>query len=77
MRAILEEEARAAQSFVYETAARLDADLLEQIREAGVAVNEPDRAPFLEASGAMYEEYSSTVDGGADLIERARGAGSP
>ena len=77
VRAILEEEVRATQAFVYETAARLDADLLEQIRAEGVAVNEPDRGPFLDASGAMYDEYSSTVEGGADLLERARGAGSP
>ena len=40
-------------------------------------MNEPARGPFLEASGAMYEEYASTVDGGAALLERARGAGSP
>ena len=77
LRTILEEEARVAQAFVHETAARLDAELLEQIREAGVAVNEPDPEPFLAASGAMYHEYASTVEGGAALLERARGAGSP
>jgi tripartite ATP-independent transporter DctP family solute receptor len=77
IRTILEEEARAAQAFVYETAARLDAELLDQIREAGVAVNEPDPEAFLAASDAMYDEYATTVEGGAQLLERARGAGSP
>jgi tripartite ATP-independent transporter DctP family solute receptor len=77
VRGILEEEARAAQAFVHETAARLDAELLERIREAGVAVNEPAPAPFLAASGSMYDEYASTVEGGAALLERARGAGAP
>ena len=55
IRTILEEEARATQAFVYETATRLDAELLEQVLEAGVRVNEPDRQPFLDASAALYE----------------------
>ena len=75
IRTILEEEARAAQAFVYETAARLDSELLEQIRAEGVAVNVPDRGPFLEASRSMYEEYATTVDGGGDLLQRAESAG--
>jgi TRAP-type C4-dicarboxylate transport system substrate-binding protein len=61
---------------VYETAARLDADLLEQIRAQGVQINEPSRDAFLEASRSMYDDFASTVPGGADLIERAASAGS-
>lgn len=76
IRAILEEEARATQSYVYATAARLDAELLDQVREAGVRVNEPDRQLFLDASAPLYEEFGSTVEGGAALVERAAGAGS-
>jgi len=75
IRMILEEEARAAQAFVYETAARLDSELLEQIRAEGVAVNVPDRGPFLEASRSMYEEYATNVDGGGALLQRAESAG--
>ena len=61
---------------MYETATRLDAELLEQVREAGVSVNEPDRQPFLDASAALYEEFGTTVGGGASLVERATAAGS-
>jgi len=75
VRQILEEEARATQAFVHETAARLDEELLERIREAGVAVNTPDRAAFVEASRAIYGEYGETVPGGAELVERAVAAG--
>jgi tripartite ATP-independent transporter DctP family solute receptor len=75
IRTILEEEARAAHEFVYETAARLDSELLEQIRAEGVAVNVPDRGPFLEASRSMYEEYATNVDGGGALLQRAESAG--
>jgi len=76
IRSILEEEARASQSFVHETAARLDRELLEQIRAAGVSVNAPARDAFLEASSSMYEEYASVVVGGAERVERATAAGS-
>jgi tripartite ATP-independent transporter DctP family solute receptor len=76
VRAVLEEEARAVQGYVHETAARLDDELLDRIRAEGVAVNAPAPEPFLEASGSMYDEYATTVPGGSDLLERARTAGS-
>ena len=76
VRAVLAEEARATQAFVYETAARLDDELLEQIRAEGVRVNEPGRDAFRAASEAMYEEYARTVPTGAELVERASTAGS-
>jgi len=76
IRAILEEEARASQTFVHETAARLDSELLDQIREAGVAVNDPPRGAFLEASASMYDEYAAAVEGGEARVERAMQAGS-
>jgi tripartite ATP-independent transporter DctP family solute receptor len=76
VRDVLEAEARATQAFVYDTAARLDAELLDRIRDAGVAVNEPDRGAFLAASQGLYSEFASTVDGGAGFIERATSAGS-
>ena len=76
IRVILEEEARATQAYVYETATRLDAELLDQVREAGMRVNEPDRQPFLDASVALYEEFGASVAGGSSLVERASAAGS-
>jgi TRAP-type transport system periplasmic protein len=76
VRTILEEEARSTQAFVHETAARLDAELLDRIREAGVSVNTPDRAAFVEASASMYDEYAASVRGGAERLRRAAEAGS-
>ena len=76
VRTILEEEARANQAFVHATAARLDAELLDQIRATGVEVNDPGQEAFLEASAALYEEYTETVAGGGDLVGRATTAGS-
>ena len=75
VRSILEEEARATQSYVYETAEHLDADLLDRIRGEGVEVNDPDPRPFLGRAGALYEEFVTTVEGAGDLVERANAAG--
>jgi tripartite ATP-independent transporter DctP family solute receptor len=76
VRAILEEEARATQAFVYDTAERLDRELLEEMRGAGMAVNTPDPAPFLAASLSVYEEFGQTVPTGQGLVDRAMAAGS-
>lgn len=71
VRAVLEEEAKAVQAFVHETAERMDRELLAEIREAGVAVNEVNRSAFLEGSRAIYDEFGAEVEAGRGLIERA------
>lgn len=76
VRSVLEEEARTTQAYVYESAERLDGDLLDSLRAAGVSVNEPDRAAFVQASRGVYDGFGSAVPGGAELIERAEAAGS-
>jgi TRAP-type C4-dicarboxylate transport system substrate-binding protein len=76
VRGILEEEARATQAYVHETAARLDSELLEEMRGTGIAVNTPDPALFLAASRSVYEEYGRSVSGGDALVARATAAGS-
>jgi len=72
VRKILEDTARETQGFVYETAARLDKELLGKIKDAGVAVNEADQAAFAAASKGIYDEFSSTVPGGKELVEKAQ-----
>ena len=54
-------------------AAMLEVDLLEKIKAAGVEVNEADKQAFIDASGAIYEEFAGSVDGGAELVETAQG----
>ncbi len=76
VRAVLEDEARATQAYVYETAARLDGELLERIRAEGVDINDPDPGPFLEAAAPLYAEFVSDVVGADELVELARAAGS-
>jgi len=75
VRTVLEETAKEVQAYVYEQAARLENDLLEKIKAAGVAVNEADKQAFIEASEPIYREFSESVPGGGELIERALALG--
>lgn len=69
----LEQCATETQAFVYETAARLETELLDVIKAAGVAVNNADNDAFIAASKAIYDEFSSSVDGGSELVATVQG----
>jgi len=77
VRAALERVARDTQEFVYETAIRLDNELLGELERAGMAVNEIDRQRFLDASRAIYEAFGNEVAGGRELAERAAALAEP
>ena len=70
MRTILRDTARETQEFVYATAERMDRDLLQELRDAGIVINEPDQDAFVTASSAVYEEFAATVANGGELIDR-------
>ncbi len=72
VRVILMDVAKGMQSFVYEQAARMEVELLDKIRAAGVEVNEADKDAFIRASEAIYDEFSLSVPEGAELVQRAR-----
>ncbi|MBX2885325.1 MAG: TRAP transporter substrate-binding protein [Granulosicoccus sp.] len=57
-----------SQDAVYAMAANLETELLENLKAGGVTVNEADKDAFIAASKPVYDEFASSVDGGADLI---------
>lgn len=57
-----------SQDAVYEMAAQLETELLENLKNGGVTVNEADKDAFIAASKPIYDEFASSVEGGADLI---------
>ena len=57
-----------SQDAVYAMAAALETELLENLKAGGVEVNEADKDAFIAASKPIYDEFASSVDGGADLI---------
>ena len=66
---VLSDCAQENSEWVYTKAAELENELLGKIKEAGVEVNEADKQAFIAASKAIYDEFSSSVDGGKDLVD--------
>ncbi len=71
VRQVLEETAKETQAYVYETAAAMETDLLDKLKAGGMVVNEPDKDAFVKASVGIYEEFSSTVSGGKEMVDKA------
>jgi tripartite ATP-independent transporter DctP family solute receptor len=71
VRKVLEDTAKETQAYVYETAAKDDADLLAKLKQAGMQVNDVDKDSFINASKPIYEEFGKEVPGAKDVIDRA------
>ena len=61
-----------SQDAVYAMAASLETELLENLKAGGVAVNTADKQAFIDASKPIYDEFASSVEGGADLISQVQ-----
>jgi tripartite ATP-independent transporter DctP family solute receptor len=71
VQAILEQAAKDTQPYVNQQAARLDNELLDKIKAAGVKVNEADKDAFVAASKGVYEEFGKEVPEGGKLVDKA------
>jgi tripartite ATP-independent transporter DctP family solute receptor len=71
VRKVLEDTAKETQRFVYAAAEKDDNELIGVIRKAGVQVNDADKAAFVAASKAVYEEFGKEVKGSKELIDKA------
>jgi len=71
VQAILAQAAKDTQAYVYEQAAKLDNELLDKIKAAGVKVNDVDKDAFIAASKTVYEEFGKEVPDGAKLVDKA------
>ena len=71
VRKILEDTAKETQAWVYDTAAKDDADLLGKLKQAGMQVNDVDKDAFIVASRPIYDEFGKEVPGAKDVIDRA------
>ena len=69
MKKVLTDCGSSTQTLVYRKAASLEVELLDVIKAAGVQVNNADNAAFVKASKAVYDEFSSSVKGGAELVK--------
>ena len=71
LRAVVEEEARGLRPFVYETAKRLDRELLVELGRTNISVNWTSRNAFDGVSQLVYEQFATDVASGRELIDRA------
>jgi tripartite ATP-independent transporter DctP family solute receptor len=71
VREILKTTAVDMQEWVYETAAKMETDLLEKMK-GSVEINEVDKQAFVDASGPIYQEFGTKVPGGKDLIDKVQ-----
>ena len=75
VRAALLEAAAEATTWARKQGAADDDELLGKLKAAGMQVNTADRASFVAASKAVYEQYATEFPKGSELIERALALG--
>ena len=75
VQAALTDCANKTQDFTYTRAAELESSLLQVIKDAGVEVNQADKAAFIEASKPIYKQFADEVDGGQEMIDLVLGLG--
>lgn len=68
VREILKSTAVDMQEWVYETAAKMEDDLLGKMK-GSLEINEVDKKAFVAASGPIYEEFGNKVEGAKELID--------
>jgi TRAP-type C4-dicarboxylate transport system substrate-binding protein len=56
---------------VLKLAEKLDNELVDKMKASGIAVNEADKTAFVNASKAIYDEFSKEVPGGQALIDKS------
>lgn len=71
VREILKTTAVGMQEWVYETAEKMEIDLLNKMK-ASIEINEVDKQAFVDASGPIYEEFGTKVTGGKELIDKVQ-----
>jgi tripartite ATP-independent transporter DctP family solute receptor len=71
VREILKTTAVGMQEWVYETAEKMEIDLLNKMK-ASIEISEVDKQAFVDASGPIYEEFGTKVTGGKELIDKVQ-----
>jgi TRAP-type transport system periplasmic protein len=71
VRKVLESVAKETQAYVYDVATKDETELLQKMKTAGIQVNDADKAAFVKASKAVYEDFGKEVKGSSALIDKA------
>ncbi len=68
---IVQDTARATLDFVYETSAGMDNKYMDEVKAAGVQINEANKQAFIDASADIYKEFGKEVKGADEIIAKA------
>ena len=71
VRDILKSTAVDMQEWVYELAEKMETDLLNKMK-GSVEINEVDKQAFVDASGPIYTEFGTKVEGAKELIDKVQ-----
>lgn len=71
VRKTLEDTAKDIEPDILKLAEKLDNELVGKMKKSGIAVNEADKPAFVNASKAVYDEFSKQVPGGQALIDKS------
>lgn len=71
VRKIVEDTAREVQDFVFKTSAEMDIKYMEEVKAAGMEINEVDKDAFVAASEPVYETFAKEVPGADEMIRKA------
>jgi tripartite ATP-independent transporter DctP family solute receptor len=71
VRKIVEDTLRESEPAILALAEKVDNELAGKMKDSGMAVNEADKAAFVAASKAIYEEFAKQVKDGQELIDKS------
>ena len=67
---VLADTAQEVAVWAREQGASEDGKLLQELKDAGMQVNEADHKAFVDASKPLYEKFAKEVDGGQAMIDK-------
>jgi TRAP-type C4-dicarboxylate transport system substrate-binding protein len=70
---VLADTAKEVEPDILALAAKLDAELIDKMKQSGIQVNEADKPAFVAASQDIYAEFAKEVATGKQLIDTALG----
>lgn len=65
---VLRKCGKESQDYVYKEAARMEEELLKNLKDGGIQVNVADKNAFIAASKPIYDEFAASVKGGQELV---------
>jgi TRAP-type C4-dicarboxylate transport system substrate-binding protein len=67
---VLKSAAKETQKATYKKAAELENSLLVDLKKSGMKVNKANHKSFVDASGPIYDQFSTSVNGAFGMLSQ-------